>query len=140
MKPRVVLDTNVLVSALLSRGTPPARSLDVASSRCTLITSPNLIIELATILKRPKFDPYASGQVREAFIHRITQDSELVIPGTSVDECRDPKDNHLLSLALDSGADYLVSGDQDLLVLATFHGTGIVTPRNFVDSVERQTE
>jgi predicted nucleic acid-binding protein len=57
----------------------------------------------------------------------------LVKPATGVSVCRDPKDNHLLALAVDGEARYLITGDSDLLVLSPFHAIQIVTPARFLD-------
>jgi predicted nucleic acid-binding protein len=63
----------------------------------------------------------------------LWETARLVKPVTDVGVCRDPKDDHLLALAMDGEAHYLITGDRDLLVLSPFHGIQIVTPARFLD-------
>lgn len=68
------------------------------------------------------------------FLVALLKETELIEITTSVTACRDVKDNKFLELAVSGKADYIVSGDEDLLVLNPFRGIPILTPRNFLNS------
>ena len=132
---RVVIDTNVWVSRLLLASSVAARAVDKALGTFEVVVSEPLVEELADVLSRRKFDRYVSIRDREEFLRRVLQIATTVPILTEITDCRDEDDNRLLALALDSGSDYLVTGDDDLLVLDPWRGTTIVSPRAFLDSV-----
>ena len=88
--------------------------------------------ELQTTLSRSKFDRYVSLQVRSEFIFRLRLESELVEIVERVDLCRDEKDNKFLEVAINGKADYLIIGDNDLLVLRPFQDVKIMTINEFL--------
>ena len=131
---RVVLDTNTLISRLLSRHSTPARAVDFAIASHQILTSEATLIELADVLGRAKFDPYVTIGERQEFLRmfdRIAERIEVVRP---VRACRDPRDDKFLELALDGEADVIVTGDDDLLVLDPFRGVPILTPSRFLQA------
>ena len=86
------------------------------------------------MLQRPKFRKYITAENLTVF--RAYLDTFPTTPVTSaVELCRDPKDNFLLNLALDSQADYLLSGDEDLLVLGSVGSTSIMTLAEFAQQM-----
>ena len=89
--------------------------------------------ELQITLSRSKFDRYVSLQVRSEFIFRLRLASELVEILERVDLCRDEKDNKFLEVAINGRADYLITGDNDLLVLRPFQDVKIMTVNEFLD-------
>ena len=97
-------------------------------------------LELEGVLLRPKFDRYASREKRVELLDLFPSVAEWIGVSSTVTECRDPDDNKFLELAMDGDADFLITGDQDLLMLAeTAHLAWrfrIVTPRKFLDEVE----
>ena len=99
------------------------------------MVSEPLVEELADVLSRDKFDRYASVQDREEFLRRILQIATISPVLSEVDDCRDPHDNRLLALALDSESDYILTGDRDLLLLNPWREVRIVSPREFLDTV-----
>lgn len=129
---RVVLDTNVLISAALRReGSPRAVVNAVRSENGTLLFSDETFDELQSRFFRPKFDHYVSRQDRAVFLAQLEAVSEWVsITGAKLG-CRDPDDDKLLETALLGNADCLVTGDRDLLEMSPFHGIPIVTPADF---------
>jgi putative PIN family toxin of toxin-antitoxin system len=135
VNPRVVFDTNVLISGILTKNTPPAQAIDFVLENGQYLISPDLAYELSSVIRRDRFNAYITLEARESFLTRFVEHSNLVVPKTSVTDCRDPKDNHLLSLALDGKAQYLVTGDDDLLVLNPFHGVSILNPAAFLEQV-----
>ena len=98
-----------------------------------------------TVLAREKFNRYVTLEEREAFLEALVRESQLVEITEKVQACRDPKDDQILELAVSGNASFVVTGDDDLLVLNPFHGIPIVTAgvllENFaVTSSEGETE
>ena len=131
---RVVADTNVWVSRLLLSGSAAARALDKALGGSEVMVSELLVAELANVLSRRKFDRYVSVQDREEFLRRVLQVATVAPVLSEVEACRDPDDNHVLALALDTESDYILTGDRDLLVLNPWRGVTIVSPRTFIET------
>ena len=126
---RVVIDTNVWVSRLLLARSAAARAVDKAMEEYEIVVSESLIEELARVLSRKKFDRYVTVQDREEFLRRVLQIATLVPVFSQIEDCRDPDDNYLLALALDSESDCIVTGDLDLLSLDPWRGIPVVSPR-----------
>ena len=131
--PRLVFDTNVVVSAVLFLATVPARALELGQAVGRLLVSDETVEELRRVLMRTKFDRYVRSDERARFLGRVLDDAMLVEIIESIDDCRDPNDNKFLELAVSGGATHLVTGDDDLLVLHPFRGVAIVTPQAFLD-------
>ena len=129
---RVVIDTNVWVSQLLLSGSRAARAVDKALSESEVTVSEALLEELADVLSREKFDRYVTIRDREDFLRRVAQVTKTVPVFSVVEDCRDPDDNRLLALALDSQSDCVVTGDKDLLSLDPWRGIAIVAPATFL--------
>lgn len=132
---RVVLDTNVLISAALSPYGKPFACLAWVLDNATLITSRELLDELDTRLARPKFSKYLNDPQRRAFVADLALASAMVEVRGVIKVCRDPDDDKLLEMAIAGGADCLVTGDQDLLILNPFRGVPVLTPAQFVAAV-----
>jgi predicted nucleic acid-binding protein len=81
------------------------------------------------VLGREKFDRFVKSDERDEFLETFVKRAMLVEVVESVQECRDPKDDKILELALNGQAQYIVSGDKDLLVLNSFCGVKIVTDK-----------
>ena len=134
---RVVLDTNVLVSGLLTAQGPPQQALDAwLEGRYTLITLLYLAAELAHVLSHPRIAErlLVSAEEVNALLAAVLSQAVVVpgrlrLPGVT----RDPKDDAVVACAVEGKADHIVSGDQDLLVLGEYEGIRIVTPREFVE-------
>ena len=127
---RLVLDTNIIVSALLWRGTPHELIAAARTRPVTLFTSPILLAELDDILAcRKLMRPVAASgltpdQLRQRYLRLAMVIHPAPIPPTVL---ADPDDDHVLACALAAKADYIVSGDRDLLTLKTFRELPIVT-------------
>jgi putative PIN family toxin of toxin-antitoxin system len=87
--------------------------------------------ELTEVVMRSKFDPYITRQIRLKIVRGIASDAEWFTPTETIRDCRDPKDNKFLELAVAAKADFLVTGDDDLLVLDPFRKTRILTIADF---------
>jgi len=128
---RVVLDANVVVSGIFWAG-PPFRVLRLwANDRIQALASAGILQEYAETLRtlgeRQKKADLASLWAAFIFNH-----ATLIDVHSRVDACRDPDDNKYLDCAIDGGAEYLVSGDRDLLDLKSFRDVAIVSPRTFL--------
>ena len=129
---RGVFDNNVLVSAALLGGVP-RKAFDKLLDSSTVLVSIPVLLELADVLNRPKFDKYVTHDERMRFMVSFLKVAEMVDISETIIACRDPKDDKLLELAVSGNADFLVTGDKDLLVLNPFRGVEIITPREFLD-------
>jgi len=132
-KPRIVLDTNVLISFLLTNHSIPGKAVLKALEQGQLIVSVYTLEELIEVLSRAKFDPYISRQDRKEFITYLSRVVEITIPTQHLEICRDPKDNKFLDAAVSGNASHIITGDDDLLVLNPFMKIQIVTPKNFLE-------
>lgn len=94
--------------------------------------SEELAIELIDVLCRPRFNGYVSREEREEFLNALLNQSELVEITELVRVCRDPSDDKLLELAVNGNADYIVTGDDDLLALDSFRGIRVIRPAEFL--------
>ena len=127
---KVVFDTNVLVSAFVTEGVCSKLLGRARRRQFQLITCPFILKELEAILsKKISATKRETRQVLRILAEAM---SALVQPAQPVSGiCRDPDDDPILSCTLAASADYLVTGDSDLLELRDFRGTRIVSPRDF---------
>jgi putative PIN family toxin of toxin-antitoxin system len=128
MSKRVILDTNVLLSRLLLPDAITARAVRRLLDHAQAIVSEHTLEELAQTLSRPKFDPYVSRADRQKFFELFARVAEWVPITTTIRRCRDPKDDKFLELAVDGRADWIITGDKDLLDLSPFQSTSMLTP------------
>jgi uncharacterized protein len=128
---KVILDTNLWISFLISRKLDFLDDL-VISGKIQLIFSRELIEEFITVAQRPKFEKYFSNENIKDLLKFFDSYGKLINVKSSVEECRDYKDNFLLNLAIDSNANYLVTGDDDLLTIKKINKTKIITWADFL--------
>jgi len=131
---RVVLDTNVLISAIISDGKPRQLLRKGIANQFTIITSDLILRELAAVLRRPKF------RTGEEEINRITLALGRVAQVASVKSRlqvikEDPKDDMILETAYDRSAHVIVSGDSHLLALQNFRGIKILTVQSMLELI-----
>lgn len=131
-----VFDTNVLISAFLFSQSKPRQAVDQALNIGAIILSTSVLSEIKEVLYRPKFDKYLSLQRRNELLETLTESAQFINVTTQIDECRDPKDNKYLELAVSGKAECIVTGDDDLLVLNPFWGIEIMTVAEFLDKNE----
>lgn len=146
-RPRVVLDTNVVVSGVLTRTGPPFEILHLwHARRFTLVVTERVNREYHRVLSeaRTKRTQKFRGFDAEFFLHLLAVDAVWIDREIEpIIRSRDPNDDHLLSAAMNGNADVLVTGDIDLLELAGDPRLGslrIITPRNFADELKLRTE
>jgi len=127
---KAVFDTNVLLAAFLTEGVCAKLLTRARKQQFNLITCPFILHEFERILTR-KFS--VTRQEKENTLALITEAAQkIVYPAeTPTGACRDKDDDNVLACALEADADYLVTGDKDLLHLKTFRGIRIITPRDF---------
>ena len=130
-KIKIVLDSNVLVSAALFKGSIGRKAFQKATTVGQIVVSEPTLAEIKDVFSRPRFNKYLSPKLRTEFLQAFEASAEIVDIYKTVEICRDPKDNKFLNLALNSQAKLLISGDKDLLVLTPFRGTKIVSPASY---------
>jgi uncharacterized protein len=128
---RVVVDTNVLVSSLLRLSSVPGRAASQAMDDAILLVSQATMSELADVLAQAKFDRYVSLEQRLQFISLVANKAEFVPIIRLVRECRDPKDDKFLEVALNGRADVIITGDADLLALHPWRGIAVLSPAEY---------
>jgi putative PIN family toxin of toxin-antitoxin system len=129
---RVVIDTNVLISGLLSTTSTPANAVEKAVTKAQLIATIETLRELIEKLHSPKFDHYVRRDRRDALLERVASLVEIIDVLQSIRASRDPKDDRFLEAAVNGRADVIVTGDKDLLGLNPFRGIAIVTPADYL--------
>jgi putative PIN family toxin of toxin-antitoxin system len=137
-KTRYVFDTNVIISALLFNDSIPGQAFFRALDDGIILMSQSLAEELDDVLAREKFDRYVTLEERERFLEGLIRESELVEITDTLLACRDPKDDRILELAVNGNAAFIVTGDDDLLVLNPFRGIQIVTPSQLLELIDKQ--
>lgn len=130
-KHRVVIDTNLWISFLLTRDLTKLDRL-ISPARTTLLISRELLEEIVEVAERPKFRKYFDLIELTNFLVKLKQNAEFVQVSSQVNICRDEKDNFLLSLAVDGAATHLLTGDKDLLVLHPFGDIQILTIADYL--------
>lgn len=130
-KVRIIIDTNLWISFLLSKGLSKLDKLFFEQS-VTILFSQELLDEFVEVAKRPKIRKYFDVGDLEELLMKISLHAEFISVATKIKQCRDPKDNFLLSLAIDGRASFLLTGDKDLLELNRVGRTKIVTMNQFL--------
>ena len=128
---RAVIDTNVLVSALLWNGPPHALMANVREGLLEIAISPVLLAELSTVIGRSKFNAILvrAESTREQILTEIRKLAEVIEPPPLPQPvCRDPDDDAVLALAIAAQVDWIISGDDDLLSLRSYAGIAIISP------------
>lgn len=129
---RVVVDTNVFISGVLSTTSAPARCVEAVVSSGQLVATEATLKELFERLLSPKFDPYLTRARREELLSRLVSVVEIIEVVQQVRACRDPHDDKLLEAAVNGRADVIITGDKDLLELHPFRGVAILSPSAYL--------
>jgi len=132
MSKRFVVDNNILVSALLIKNSVSFQVISNIEERGVILYSEATILGLNQVLNRKKFVKYFTVEEKQAFIFKLLEKAELVEIEESINICRDPKDDKFLELAFGGKADFIITGDQDLLVLNPFRNIEIITANDFL--------
>lgn len=137
---RIVIDTNVLISAALRPHAVPWQVFDRVLSAGRLATCGRALAELERVLLRQKLDRFATRERRAALLGAIRAHGISVVVEArhflmAQGACRDPDDELFLALALAANAAAIVSGDADLLTLGAWHGIPICTPAQYLERI-----
>jgi len=138
---RVVLDTNVWISGIFfSRGTPAQLLREWRDGRFEVVITSATLEELAAVLYRKTAQFDAPQQLAAEWLEFVRAYAIHVKVDSRLEgSVRDPKDDMILEAAVSGKVDYLVTGDQDLLVLGKFANLQIVTPRQFLEWLQNQS-
>jgi uncharacterized protein len=127
-----VFDTGVLVSAALFKYSTPGQALLAALRNGSILLSLTTAKELEEVFARSKFDSYIRLTTRKRFLATLLRRAIFVETADLLHVCRDPQDDKFLDLAIRGKASFIITGDDDLLVLNPFQGIPIVTPAEFL--------
>jgi putative PIN family toxin of toxin-antitoxin system len=115
-----------------------ANALEIALAYFDAVCSKEVLYELLDVIKRDKFGKYASKQELAERLSLYTQSVIFMDVVIEVTDCKDPKDNKFLSLALTSGAKLIVSGDKkDLICMNPYQNVDILRLREFIDNFKK---
>ena len=129
---RIVVDTNVFVSATLLPLSAPRQAIDKALDQGVLLFSEATMTELANVLFRRKLDHYVSREDRQHLLRQLGSTAEFVPIVHSIRECRDSNDDKFLEVALNGEAGLIVTGDADLLKLHPWREIAILSPAKYL--------
>jgi hypothetical protein len=133
-KIRIILDTNIWISFLITKSMKGIDKL-IFNDKAVLLFSNESLTEFIDVISREKLKPYFTKDDIASLIDLIEEYGEIIEVTSKVDVCRDNEDNFLLSLAKDGKADYLITGDKDLLVLDNFSKTKITKLTDFLEEI-----
>lgn len=131
---RVVVNTNVFISAALKEKSLPSLAVHIVAEGHLLLKSTITERELFVTLARPRLALLIPPRFRD-WLSQVLAAAEMVAISERITACRDPKDDKFLELAVNVHADLIVSGDADLLALNPFRGIPILAPAAFVQDV-----
>ena len=134
---RVVLDTNILIGALITKGTPPARLYQAwLRNEIELVTSTAQLAELTDVLARPRLHKFLDADEAAAIVKNIGSRALVLAELPLVRLSPDPKDNPILATAIAAEADLIVSGDErHMLSLGEVEGIPVVTAREALERI-----
>lgn len=130
---RAVLDTNLLISYLLTQGETMSRLIDHwEQGHFVYLLSPAMLHELREVVYRPRLRQHMTADPA-VLLDLIEADAEIVPGAVRLSGvCRDPKDDLFIACAVEGEAAYLVTGDADLLDMAAYQGITMIRPYDFV--------
>jgi len=131
-KPAIVIDTNIIVSAIVFPASGAMAVLIKALNRYSVVVSGSTWDELASVLQRPKFDSRLPLAKRLLALTELARNVREVKVTSVITDCRDPKDNKFLALAIDGAATVIVTGDNDLLVLNPYRSIVVCKASDFL--------
>ena len=130
---RIVIDTNTIISAMLIENSLPQKAFYLSFSIGDVLSSNETLQELKSVFLRKKFKKCIDDELKNRMISLMRLHSEVIEVFERINVCRDQKDNKFLELAISGQADYIISGDNDLLVLNPFQEIQILTPKKFLE-------
>lgn len=133
----LIIDTNIWVSYALNRRGAVAQDLKIALKKYSYAFSDHTFRELTEVILREKFDPYFSRESRAQILKEIAHGAEWFNPTEVITNCRDPKDNMFLELAVICNPVAVITGDQDLLSLNPYQDIPILSLADFNQNQKR---
>ena len=125
---KIILDTNVIISSFAARGLCQS-VFELCLDRFDIAISSSLIEEIRSVLKNKlKLPEILIKEILDYLTENAALYKTKALPSGV---CRDPKDDHIIALAESAGADYIITGDEDLIIMKKHGSTRIVTPRQF---------
>ena len=139
---RVVLDSNLIISALITGTGVPARVLEAwRRGRFALVLSQEQLEELRRVTRYERLRPLITASAAGVLLNELRAHAQMLSDLPHVDRSPDPGDNFLLAMAQAGEADVLVTGDKhDLLILGSFQRTRIITARQFLTQLGDKTK
>jgi putative PIN family toxin of toxin-antitoxin system len=132
---RIVLDTDVILSAIIFGGKPRTILENVIRGNIGLYISEAILNELKRVLNRPKF--HYSTEIIRLITSEFTSIAELVDPATRISVIRsDPEDNRILECAVEANVEYIITGDSHLLELRKYENIRILTPAQLCNKLD----
>jgi uncharacterized protein len=132
---KIILDTNWYVSAFINKKSRRTLYEILKDKRFIILFSKELIQEYRNVIIRPKFEKYIKPHQAQRFENLLISRLTEVKITSNIRQSRDVKDNYLLSMSIDSKADFLITGDDDLLVLKQIGKTKILTKADFFEFI-----
>lgn len=134
---RIVIDTNVLISAIFWTGKPKQLLNHVRRQKITFVTSNQLLDELREILMRQDKPFHLSGNEADQVVEAMRGFAEIVEPHSQITVCHDEMDNRVIACAIDGKAEYIITGDLHLLGLRSYKSVKIMGVSDFLNHFER---
>ncbi|MDO5524393.1 MAG: putative toxin-antitoxin system toxin component, PIN family [Bacteroidia bacterium] len=134
-KIRVVIDTNLWISFLISKRINELRTL-ILKKRIVVLFSNELLREFLEVVNRPKFHKHFTSENIKGLLNAFDEFGIIVETTSLANKCRDKKDNFLLDLSICGKAHYLITGDNDLLVIEKINNTKILTFTEFIHLIK----
>lgn len=125
---KIVLDTNVFISGIFWSGSPHQVLMLWAKNKIDLLVTKKILNEYLRVLHKIDY----KGHLAQKWGAFVLENSVILEDKELVQICRDPEDNKFLNCAITGGANYLVSGDDDLLTLKMIRSTEIIAPHKFL--------
>ena len=132
----IVLDASTIISAGMGRGSVPDRAVRHALASDQVAMSEQVMAELLDVFARPRLARFVQPKLRDEVLFLLDTFGVYFAPSERVTNCRDPKDNMYLELALAAGAAMIVSSDSDLLVLHPWRSVRVLRPAQYLAEVE----
>ncbi len=133
---KIVIDTNVFISAVFFGGLPLKVLHSIISKRNDAYISPQIWDEYNDVIER--LTKKYPSRLKHQLIDEVFKVFKVISPSTAISICRDPDDDKFLSCAIDAGCQYLVSGDDDLLSLGKVEDVTICTPSEFLNTLRTE--
>lgn len=128
---KIVVDTNVFISAFLKTSSVPALAVQLVCREHAVLKSTDTEQEIRRVISRPHLQRYIDSSAH-AWLDSVLAMAESVEVKKRITVCRDPMDDKFLELAVNGGADLVISGDKDLISMTSFEGIPIITPAIFI--------